>query len=235
MHLPCRHAKRLNRMPGLINDTPWDTAAFGLHTGEISQYSAEALQLALQTPGHYTIKVDPLVSKQLLHDYGFYYCDTLIEPYCSVGKLNVLSHPEISISKNVSWEELLPICHGAFRYGRFHRDFNLANADADRRYDNWLHQLYQQHSVYGLLWHDQLAGFIACSANSLVLHAVAKDFQGKKMAKYWWSAVCTDLFNSGSTEVTSSISAANMAAMNLYASLGFRFRSPLDVYHRLVK
>ena len=222
-------------IPELIKDTPWDAAAFGLHTGEINHYSAEALQLALQTPGHYTIKVDPLISKQLLDDYGFYYCDTLIEPYCSAEKLNVFPHAEVSISKNVEWEDLLPICHSAFKYGRFHRDFNLPEACADNRYDNWLHQLYQQHSVYGLLWRNQLAGFVACSSNSLVLHAVAEDFRGKKMAKYWWGAVCTGLFNSGSAEVTSSISAANVAAMNLYASLGFRFRNPLDVYHRLVK
>lgn len=222
-------------MPQLIKDTSWDAAAFGLHTAEISTCSAEALQLALQTPGHYTIKVDPLTSKQLLHEYGFYYCDTLIEPHCAAKNMKVLKHADCFIGKNMEWQELLPICHGAFTHGRFHRDFNLDRASADQRYDTWLHQLYQQQSVYGLLWRRELAGFIAYSGNSLVLHAVASAYRGKSLAKYWWSAVCAERFGAGCAEVTSSISAANVAAINLYASLGFRFRNPLDVYHRLVK
>lgn len=222
-------------MPQLIKDTPWDAAAFGLHTGELSTCTAEALQLALQTPGHYTVKVDPLTSKQLLHEYGFYYCDTLLEPHCDEKNLIASTHPDCSIGKNMEWRELLPICHGAFVHGRFHRDFNLDRAGADNRYDNWLRQLHQQQSVYGLFWRKDLAGFIAYSGNNLVLHAVAETCRGKNLAKYWWSAVCGERFSAGCKEVTSSVSAANVAAINLYASLGFRFRNPLDIYHRLVK
>jgi len=54
------------------------------------------------------------------------------------------------------------------------------------------------------------------------------------LAKYWWHATCCELFGAGHLEVTSSISAINMAVLNLYASLNFSFRNPLDVYHRLV-
>ena len=219
----------------LIKNTPWDVAAFGLHMAEVSCYTVEALQQALRTPGHYTIKVDPLASKKLLQEYGFYYCDTLIEPHCTAKNLRTSAHPEITIRKDLDWQKLLPICHGAFIHGRFHRDFNLDRADADRRYDNWLHQLYGQQNVYGLLWRNEVAGFIACSGTSLVLHAVAEAYRGKGLAKFWWSAVCAELFGAGCAEVISSISAANVAALNLYASLGFGFRKPVDVYHRLVK
>ena len=38
----------------------------------------------------------------------------------------------------------------------------------------------------------------------------------------------------GHEEVKSSISAANIAVLNLYASLGFSFSKPQDIYHRLV-
>jgi ribosomal protein S18 acetylase RimI-like enzyme len=221
-------------MSGVFNDTPWDTVAFGLYTAEITEYTPAALHEAMRVPGHYTIKVDPLVSKQWLHEGDFYYCDTLIEPYCAATKLKVSVHPDATIGKNVDWQALLPICHGAFAHGRFHRDFNLDNARADTRYDNWLHQLCRQQSVYGLFWRGELAGFIAHSGGSLVLHAVSAATRSKGFAKYWWSAVCTELFAAGHEEVTSSISATNMAALNLYASLGFSFRKPLDVYHRLV-
>lgn len=215
--------------------TPWDAAAFGLPTYELADASAASLQLAAQTPGHHTVRVDPLASKQLLHEHGFYYCDTLIEPCCAAGNLKALAHPEAGISKNAGWQELYAICHGAFSHGRFHRDFNLDRARADLRYDNWLKQLHEQRNVYGLLWRNELAGFIAHDGNKLVLHAVAGPYRGKGLARYWWSAVCAELFDAGCTEVESSISAANLAALNLYASLGFGFRNPVDVYHRLVK
>lgn len=218
-----------------LTSTPWDTVAFGVASYELADASAESLRLAAQTPGHHTVRVDPLVSKQLLHEYGFYYCDTLIEPCCTAGELQAFAHPDAAINKNVLWQELHTICHGAFAHGRFHRDFNLDRARADLRYDNWLKQLYEQQNVYGLQWRNELAGFIGYSGNKLVLHAVAEGYRGKGLAKYWWSAVCAKLFEAGCEEVASSISAANTPALNLYASLGFRFRNPLDVYHSLVK
>ncbi len=221
--------------PPALTSTPWDTAAFGMPTCELADASAATLRQAAQTPGHHTVRVAPLSSKQLLHEYGFYYCDTLIEPYCTVEKLKILAHPDVSISKNAGWQELLLICHGAFTHGRFHRDFNLDRASADLRYDNWLRQLYDRQCVYGLFWRNELAGFIAYSGNSLVLHAMAEAYRSKGLAKYWWGAVCNEMLGAGCAEVKSSISASNVAALNLYASLGFSFRNPVDIYHRLVK
>jgi hypothetical protein len=218
-----------------IKDTPWDASAFGLHTAEVIEYSVAGLQQASETPGHYTLKVDPLADKRLLQQYGFYYCDTLIEPFCTADKLKKISHPQAKISREVAWPDLLAICHGAFTHGRFHRDFNLEKSSADQRYDNWLHQLYEKNSVYGLFWDEQPAGFIAFSNNNLVLHAVAEAHRGQGRAKYWWSAVCTELLTEGHSEVSSSISAANLAILNLYSSLGFSFRNALDVYHGLVQ
>lgn len=220
--------------PTLIS-TPWDAAAFGVPTYELADASASSLRLAAQTPGHHTVRVDPLASKQLLHESGFYYCDTLIEPRCTADRLKICTHPETAISKNVTWQELYPICHGAFSHGRFHRDFNLSRASADLRYDTWLKQLHEQQNVYGLFWRNELSGFIAYTGNKLVLHAVAGPFRGKGLAKYWWGAVCTGLFGAGCEEVSSSISAANIAALNLYASLGFGFGHPVDIYHLLVE
>ena len=221
-------------MSTLIKATPWDTAAFAMPTWELSEYSSAALQQATQTAGHHSIKVDPLADKRLLHEYGFYYCDTLIEPHCSAERLRSMQHPDASISKVIDAEAALAICHGAFEHGRFHRDFNLSAAAADLRYDNWLKQLLEAHQVYGLYWQDGLAGFIGHSDNNLVLHALAEQHRGKGRSKYWWSAVCSELLELGHDEVKSSISASNLAVLNLYSSLGFSFNNPKDIYHRLV-
>jgi len=220
----------------LIKPTPWDTAAFGLPSWELLEYSEASLQQAAQTPGHHDIKVDPLADKRLLHEYGFYYCDTLIEPHCNAAQLRVAAqHPDASVSKAIDADQALAICHGAFTHGRFHRDFNLPKAAADQRYDNWLKQLLEAQQVYGLYWQGALAGFISCRGNNLVLHAVAEKYRGKGLSKYWWSAVCGELLANGHDEVKSSISATNLAVINLYASLGFSFNNPQDIYHRLVR
>ena len=220
-------------MNKLIKPTPWDMAAFGMPTWELLEYSEAALQHARHTAGHHTLKVDPLAEKRLLNDYGFYYCDTLIEPHCYAERLRQSHHQDIGISKLVDFNQVMLICNGAFKYGRFHRDFNLPKAAADLRYENWLKQLLEAQQVYGLLWQGALAGFIGHHANNLVLHAVAEKYRGKGLSKYWWSAVCTELFSTGHSEVKSSISTANLAVLNLYASLGFSFKNPLDVYHRI--
>lgn len=216
----------------LIMPTPWDMAVFKMPTWEIKEYSEEALLHATQTVGHHTVKVDSLADKRILHDHGFYYCDTLIEPYCNVGRLRPVQHVDATICKIISVEHALEICHGAFVYGRFHRDFNLPKTAADLRYDNWLKKLIDMKQVWGVCWQDELAGFIAHSENNLVLHAVSEKYRGKGLAKYWWSAMCEEIFAAGYCEVTSSISAANLAILNLYSSLGFSFRNSLDVYHR---
>lgn len=219
----------------LIKPTPWDTAALGMATWDLCEYSEAALQQAVATAGHHTLKLDPLADKHLLHQYGFYYCDTLIEPHCNPTRLCQLSHPEVSVSKSVDPMLALAICHGAFEHGRFHRDFNLSRATADLRYDNWLKQLLTAEQVYGLYWREELAGFIAYSGNNLLLHAVAEKYRGQGLSKYWWSAVCGELLAVDRDEVTSSISASNLAVLNLYTSLGFSFRHPQDVYHYMTK
>lgn len=220
-------------MSELLKPTPWDTAAFGMPTWELTGYSAAALQQAAQTAGHHTIKVDPLADKRMLYERSFYYCDTLIEPYCNATRLRPALHADATISKDPDAAQVLAICHGAFAHGRFHRDFNLSKEAADRRYDNWLGQLLDKKQVYGLYWQGELAGFVAYDGNSLLLHAVAERYRGKGCSKFWWSAVCGELLAAGHDEVKSSISAGNLAVLNLYASLGFSFRNPQDIYHRL--
>jgi len=215
----------------LIKPTPWDTAAFGMPTWELTEYTEATLQQAAITQGHHTIRVDPLADKRLLHEYGFYYCDTLIEPRCNASRLRTVQHPNATISKILDAARSHQICHGAFAHGRFHRDFNLHKAKADARYDNWLKQLLKEEQVYGLYWQGELAGFIGYNSNNLVLHATAEEYRGKGLAKFWWSLVCSDLFAAGHKEVRSSISATNLAVLNLYASLGFSFHNPQDIYH----
>jgi hypothetical protein len=221
-------------VPSLIRPVPWDNAVLGYECFEIVNPDPQIVQTALARPGHYTAKIDPLADKRFLHDAGFYYCDTLILPWCTPEKLVQLHHPDVSFSSQVELEPLAVICRNAFLHGRFHRDFNIDPQNADRRYENWLRQLHGEGRVLGLLFKDEIAGFIAHSNGGLVLHAMGEPHRGRGLAKYFWSAVCRHLFAQGEAEIHSSISFVNIAVINLYSSLGFRFRNPIDIYHRVV-
>jgi ribosomal protein S18 acetylase RimI-like enzyme len=218
----------------LIKPTPWDVPALGSDTFELTHAGPEALA-QVKAPGHYTVKVDPLSDKRALHENGFYYCDTLVEPYCGREQLAGSVHPDATLARDVPLDDLLRICHGAFSHGRFHRDFNVPRERADRRYDRWLEQLHEAGKVRGLLQRGELAGFIATDGGKLVLHAIAAGYRGRGLARYWWTVLCRELFAAGHDEVSSSISAANLAAVNLYVSLGFHFRNPVDIYHRVIR
>jgi hypothetical protein len=95
--------------------------------------------------------------------------------------LKRITHPGATISLG-KWnghccQFVMRLCARAF-----HRDFNLDKARADLRYDAWLRQLCEKDAVYGLLWHDKLAGFVAHVDNNLVLHAVVEQQRGKGLA-----------------------------------------------------
>src|SRR5256885_1149980 len=130
-----------------VEPITWDTKALGIECFELNEASNEALKKAITRPGHYTVKVDPLASKEGLHRNGFYYCDTLIEPHCGSQHLIDFKHPKVAIQRRPDINQLIPICRGAFRHDRFHRDFNVGETCADQRYVNWLKQLDQDRGV----------------------------------------------------------------------------------------
>ena len=216
-----------------IKETPWDAKVFGMKTYEITSLSEDVIEEIQKLQGHFTVRVDPLSSKKILHDNGFYYCDTLIEPFCTPDRFVAHDDPSVSVSRTVAEKDLMEIAHGVFVHGRFHRDFQMRRELADLRYDVWLKQLHASGNVMGLMYERELAGFFGLDESKIVLHAVGDKYRGKGLTKYLWSAGCKDLFQSGHEEISSSISAANAAILNVYASLGFRFKNPLDIYHRL--
>jgi ribosomal protein S18 acetylase RimI-like enzyme len=218
----------------LIERTPWDCAALGGDAFELAHAGPEVME-RVKAPGHYTVKVDPLASAEILHRNGFYYCDTLIEPYCRAGEIRNSPHPSAGFDRHPPLESLLATCRDAFRHGRFHRDFNVERRLADLRYENWLRALRAADKVYGLTWAGEFAGFIAHEGGKLVLHALDEHHRGRGIAGHLWSVVCADLARGGVEELSSSISAANIPALNLYVSLGFRFRNPVDIYHRVIR
>lgn len=216
-------------------ETPWDSIVFGMPTYELPEPTEALLARATEVSGHFTVKVDPQASKALLHRYGFYYCDTLLVPVVSRERFRGAPDPRAGIDHAVSRDALVAICRDSFDFGRFHRDFQMPKAAADQRYVNWLLQLADRGEVFGLMWDGALAGFFACDGPRILLHAVAEEFRGRGLAKHLWTGACEALFAAGHPRLQSSVSAANLAIVNLYASLGFRYQQATDIYHRLTR
>lgn len=219
--------------------TSWDSRALGIKTFEIIYTSDVQLRNTLEKVfaqkclGHYTVKINPLSSKKLLHDFGFYYCDTLLEPYCVFKNLVFYEKDGIEVESVDDLQKINSIIYDNFKYDRFHRDFNIHQNIGDIRYNLWLKDLCNSNQVFSLKFFGDLAGFWAYSNNKILLHALSKNYQGKGLSKYFWSLACQKLFKKGYQELTSSISASNVTVLNLYSSLGFNFRNPVDVYHFL--
>ncbi len=219
-----------------IKPVVWDRRALGIDCFELADATPGTLAAALARSGHHSVRIDPLDSaaKAALQRHGFYYCDTLIEPWCTPSRLRPVADPDAALDAQPDLDAVLAICHGAFQHDRFHRDFAVTPAQADARYDHWLRELHAAGAVRGLVHAGVLVGFVACQDTRLVLHAMSETARGHGRAHALWSLLCAERFAAGAQEVSSSISAANLAALNLYAALGFRFRNPVDLYHRVV-
>jgi len=209
---------------------PWDERVFGIPCFESSGCDERLLAASGGMRGHFTVRVDPLADKAALHRHGFYYVDTLIEPVCKPDRFVFHAHDDVALDEDMPLPVLLEMCDG-FVFGRFHRDFAIPQERADARYRQWLTQLHANGLVLGVRFRTMPAAFVAHEDGKLVLHAVAPDLRGRGMARFLWSAVCRRLFDAGHSNLRSSVSASNLAAMNLYASLGFRLERAVDVYH----
>lgn len=221
-------------LPACFRETPWDAAALGIPTYEITELSHAALAAALAVPGHYTVRVDPKSSKLLLHDYGFYYCDTIIEIVGTPDRTVLPVSERCRLGRDVRLAELLGLCRSSFAHDHFHRDFNIAPALADLRYERWLTQMYEERGVHGYFHDDRLVGFIAIMGNRMQLMAIEPAVRGQGLVKYFLGDVSRLMFAHGHTEILGAISASNLVVMKAFAGLGFRFDQARDVYHRLV-
>lgn len=188
-----------------------------------------------EAAGPRRVQLDPGADARALRERGFYYIDTLLEAVATRDQLRPLKPLDghnmsvaakiVDIGREFDLDAALAICRAACADDRLHRD---RPDDADDE----LRRLAAAGQVYGLFAEGALAGFIGHAGNALTLQAMAPAFRGRGLAKYWWRQVIVAQFNHGHESVVSAVSAGNAAALNLYATQGFSFRRPQDIYQR---
>ncbi|HLS08441.1 GNAT family N-acetyltransferase [Lentibacillus sp.] len=216
-----------------LRETPWDKRNFNINTYELTSTAEEALRATDQHEGHYTLKVRPLENPEPFLRHGFYYVDTLIEPVCKKADLTIFEEDGITLSRGYDRDAILEIAEEVFTHGRFHRDFNIPNWMADKRYMNWVNDLLNSGKIIALKYGSDTAGFYGFDKDKVLLLGIHKDYRSRGLAKAFTSLACQEQFQSGYDELKTSISAANVTSLNLFYALGFRLHSTVDVYHKL--
>jgi len=134
---------------------------------------------------------------------------------------------------------LLAISETAFRFGRYHADARFPRALADRRYRAWLEAALdspsQESRVYVVGPAGRPGGFLHTTVRGHLadfrLAGVDPEDSGIAGPELFLGTLKL-LAAEGIEQVTGRLSAANTSAVNLYASLFFRFHEPELVFHR---
>jgi len=131
---------------------------------------------------------------------------------------------------------LQQIASSSFRFGRYHADPRFPLELANERFRRWIvNAVGSGDTVFVQERAATLRGFLHVRAGGssadLRLGAVdpagADPFSGPDL----YAASLHALQQRGVTRATARVPAANVSALNLYASLGFRFDAPDAVYH----
>ena len=136
-------------------------------------------------------------------------------------------------------QRLIDIAGTTFQFGRYHADPRFPRSLADLRYRVWIQGALSEQSentrmfVIGPVGHP--VGFLHVAVTppvaDLRLAGVDPSESGVAGPELFLGAL-RQLAADGIERVTARLSAANTSAINLYASMSFRFHEPEFVFHR---
>lgn len=123
-------------------------------------------------------------------------------------------------------EEIKKVASESFVDDRFHVDANCSTEIADRRFAYWVDDLVNNVNVsFDLMYiQNELAGFMARKNNKLILAGFSKTYRAAGLGEFLWLTSCSIIKNLSFKTAETLISINNIAVLNLYARLGFRFK-----------
>jgi ribosomal protein S18 acetylase RimI-like enzyme len=237
---------------------PWDSQVFGFTVAQISRVDlghpgtpSTALFAAFDTwCSEHDVRLAScrldharLRESLELEGRGFRFVEMVYEP--SLVALGTVAAPGHSIEVSDATLDDLPaieaIAATAFTTGRFLLDPRLAPDLSSRRYATWVRSAFETRPqrVLKAELAGEMVGFFVVEhrADSSVywhLTAIAPEWQGKGIGRSLWETMVHRHAAEGATSIKTTISGHNLAAINLYARLGFSFSSAQMTFHRLV-
>jgi len=177
----------------------------------------------------------------LLESCQFRFIETVLHPCLDLPDTRYTDNHGLVIAHAVPSD--IPVLEGiassAFIHGRIQADPRLGSDLSLRRYGRWVRNVID-HPRQRLLKITNYEGMIVGlfviepSADQSVywhLTAISPSCQGKGYGWRAWRAMLAHHAQEGFRSVQTTITATNVAVLNLYAKLGFRFLPPEMTFH----
>lgn len=235
---------------------PWDSDIFGFPVAQIAEMRVllpaqaradlatfqawleqESIQLASCRLAH-----DQLNESMLLEQAGFRFVEMVLHPHLAdlQGFPCAPQGLRVELAGSTDLPAIEEIAAQAFGHERFHADPRLDSALADRRYLVWVRNSHGHPSqrLYKIRDGADLIAFFVTEAQPdglcyWHLTAISPAFQGRGYGKRVWREMLHFHQREGMARIGTTIAARNTPVLNLYASLGFRFRPPEMTLHWL--
>jgi len=235
---------------------PWDTEIFGFPVAQITRIDihegGDPSEVLADFERWCASHVARLISCRLDHEKlresmaleatGFRFVEMVYGPrfdaFMEIATPRYGVHLSDATPADVSGIER--VAYSAFTTGRFLLDDRLAPELSRRRYATWVRTSFEsdRHTVLKAEVDSQLVGFLIAEHrpdSSVYWHltAIAPEWQGMGMGTSVWQATLLRHRSDGASYVETTISGHNLPIINLYARLGFSFRSAQMTFHRL--
>ena len=164
----------------------------------------------------------------------------MFQPYVDLPSAGVTEDPGLGVSRATPDE--LPaigrIARTAFVTDRFSVDPRLGLEVAGTRYEGWVRSALDHpvQRLWSITDSGRILGFFITEMRSdgtcyWHLTAVDREQQGRGYGRRIWRRMLAHAHSEGALRVSTMVAVRNLPVVNLYASLGFRFRNSSFTYH----
>ena len=233
---------------------PWDTEILGQPVAEIKHLEVKDPEAAARDfcafttwCGEHTIAFsncrilhNQVVESMFLQAQGFRFIELNYRPRMNKLQELELQDDEIIIEPATYADRMIlaKMAGSIFQHGRFHQDPRLGASLGNRRYKTWLLNAFvlPHQKVLKCLLGDEIIAFFVVEYPEpghcfWSLIGLAPGMQGQGLGKRVWRAIMRKHQQEGIEIITTSISSHNIAVLNLYVSLAFRFSVPYATFH----
>ena len=244
--------------PGIVlryHRVPWDEEIIGAPVAAISsiEVSGDGLAVASYdvfrdwcfTEGIVLVSCRlpqaRLVETGFLESVGFRYIELNFRPHITDISRRDLGRPDgIRIEPALPSDEpaIAEIAAQIFDTGRLHLDPFIGAEIGNRRYRAWVVNAFRNpdQQVLKCLLEGRIVGFFVVEGpvsdqRFWSLIGLAPGLGGQGLGRRVWQAMLRWHRDEGVSEVSTSMSSHNIAMMNLYVGLGFRFPAPSTTLH----
>ena len=185
---------------------------------------------------------DSIRESIIIECVGFKFIEMVIHPFIdlfSIEEFSVDKSIKIEEAESSDLEELSLIAEVAFKDDRFTIDPRIPNRIAGERYRNWVLSCddHPTQRAYKFSQKGKTLGFFIIEEDEQIkkaywhLTAISPQYQGLGFGTRCWQAMLDFHRKRGMQEVSTTISTRNVAVLNLYSKLNFRFKAPQSTFH----